>query len=338
MNHQCGWSFLNCILLARNSDWPKKSMMRSVPLLFTRCRISAIGYRTSTAVAAFRSLNCTARASSTVAGPKPGDTFAGVVVEQEPEFEGEMLGGNSSSTATIPTPRPFDISALTMGIQRRSRASDAGKVDHVFEAYMNFFEHVRFRNGWATPPFTRDDVSPIFREAADVTVRIRNFLDVKNPATKLRKADGEAQAFLHSEQALALFKNGENRKMIAAIVHATFRDAIGYVEGLNRATVDSYLAEIFEYQYNPRCHALHQVEWLRRTLIHDTSLLLDVEKHGQQASSTTDKIERTTSYYCPTEAEENKWRKVVGRLYDAMNEVQHMQDAAESNRQNANDK
>jgi hypothetical protein len=266
-----------------------------------------------------------------------------VIVPQEPEFEGEGVTTPSApstcATATTsfkpaaglsaPSPSVGVERALSMGIQRRSMSSDAHQVDRVFDAYMSFFDHIRFRNGWATPPFAKDDVRPLFREAAAVVVRIRNFLDSQNPSTKLRKADGEAQTFLHTEHALSMLQQRLDRKFVVQLIHATFRDAVGYVEGLTKGKVDEYLSEIFEYQYNPRVHALHQLDWLRTNLGSNSSLLLEVERTPPNANAAPiSPLERTTSYFCSTEAEEEKWRKVVGRLYDAMNEVQKMLDDA----------
>lgn len=256
-------------------------------------------------------------------------TTTAVVVPQEPEFEGEMNAPQQPPHQSLSTSTTFDPAKLSMGVQRRSMSSDARQVDHVFDAYMGFFEHIRFRNGWATPPFSRDTVSPLFREAAAVTVRIRNFLDTQDSSTKLRKADGEAQTFLHSKEAQEMVEQSSDRKFVIQLVHATFRDAVGYVEGLTKDKVDGFLAEIFEYQYNPRAHALHQLEWLRANLNHNSKILLSVERNAPSQSTHVHPLERTTSHFCPTDEEEEKWRKVVGRLYDAMNEVQRMLDDAE---------
>lgn len=263
----------------------------------------------------------------------PSVVLAGVVVPQDAEFEGEerplhstqpapsSVGISSKAGSTAGAPPYIDFRTLRMGVQRRSTAADAEKAEHVSEAFLSFFEHIRFRNGWAQPPFKKEDVAPLFREAADVVVRIRNFLDFNNPSTKLRKVDGDAQSFLHSSDALTLFEANtklSHRKFVVALVHASFRDAVGYVEGLTKDTVDAYLGEIFEYLYNPRAHALHQVAWLQRTLS-SKDMQLTVEEEGDRKVNS---LESTTSDYCPTEGEEESWRSIIGKLYDSMNKVQ----------------
>jgi len=131
---------------------------------------------------------------------------------------------------------------------------DAEKVN---AAYLLYFTHVRFRNGWAEPALLRSEVEGPFKEAAGYVLRIRRFLDAQHPSeTKLRMVDGAAQAYLHTPAAATDRKAGE-ATFVQRLVHATFRDATGYVEGLDEQTVDALFHRLQEHRFNPKVHFQH---------------------------------------------------------------------------------
>jgi len=109
----------------------------------------------------------------------------------------------------------------------------------VVRSYGTYWDHIRFRKGWATPAFQPRDVEKHFQESAEYVVRIRRHLDSVNPGMKMRMLDGTAQTYLQQvtkEDVLnkPLFVN--------RLVHHTMQDAKGYVEGLSRQTVEDMIS------------------------------------------------------------------------------------------------
>ena len=123
----------------------------------------------------------------------------------------------------------------------------------IFDAYCEYFNHIRFRNGWAKPAFSKAFVTPSFRDAAECVFLIRKFLDEMNAKSRkgegpsvLRMLDGNAQTFLHSPEATKKLSLGR-WPFAAAVVHETMKDSKGYVEGLDEPTVE-ILAEKYRTQ------------------------------------------------------------------------------------------
>lgn len=52
----------------------------------------------------------------------------------------------------------------------------------VREAYGDFWQHIKFRKGWAKPPFPQERADPFLREAAGLVVCIRSLLDRRSAA------------------------------------------------------------------------------------------------------------------------------------------------------------
>lgn len=114
--------------------------------------------------------------------------------------------------------------------------------DEILAAYSDFFDHISFRKGWKTPPFSKADSKSAFATAACVVARARvEILDVRDPGFKLRQVDGSARDWMHSPD-LGQVLQKDPRQFIAGLVHATFQDAKGYVEGLAESEVNGFLA------------------------------------------------------------------------------------------------
>ena len=67
----------------------------------------------------------------------------------------------------------------------------------------------------------------------------REVLDVRNPGFKMRQLEGSARDWLHGEAASQL--GSRSPEFVRGLVHATFRDNEGYVEGLSEQEVDEFL-------------------------------------------------------------------------------------------------
>ncbi len=267
-------------------------------------------------------------------GPPPPSGGA-VLVPSPPEFEGEedhsRVSGSPRSVPAVNSakvPPAANTTGNTLvaplmcvrktlaGVQGpASKVQDDAK--RIADAYNKYFDHIRFRNGWAEPQFTRHEVKDLFDEAAYIVARIRQYLDGKAKGeARLRQLDGEAQKFLHGESAAAMVKKNP-RSFVLGVVDATFRDAIGYVEGLNRATVVQLVAEINLYQYNPRVHALHVVarleDLLKRAPLPAETLLLSNEQTA---------LSENAFYVADGSPGEIKWRDSIKKLYAALEDVE----------------
>ena len=108
-------------------------------------------------------------------------------------------------------------------------------------AYEAFFDHISFRKGWKQPPFTREEAAQVFATAACIVARARvEILDVRDGGVKLRQIEGSARDWMHSPECGPLLQS-DPCLFLTGLVHATFKDAKGYVEGLKENEVDSFI-------------------------------------------------------------------------------------------------
>ena len=119
-------------------------------------------------------------------------------------------------------------------------SADEQQIDKIIDAYQAFWDHIRFRKGWAKPAFTYEDVEIPMGIAAEYVVRIRRELDKRNPGMKMRMVDGNAQTYLQN----ASKSDTEKETFVRDLVHASLKDATGYVENLTKETVDLMLSKM----------------------------------------------------------------------------------------------
>mmetsp|Transcript_24046 Transcript_24046/g.94725 ORF Transcript_24046/g.94725 Transcript_24046/m.94725 type:complete len:509 (-) Transcript_24046:898-2424(-) len=107
-------------------------------------------------------------------------------------------------------------------------------------AYKEFWDHEKFHQGLTTASVDLEVALPYLEVAAEIVVKIRAELDVKNPGLKDRLVGGSASEYLWGvcgdpEKAPKAF--------IRAVVHATLSDADGYVEDLTEQGIDDYIVK-----------------------------------------------------------------------------------------------
>lgn len=108
-------------------------------------------------------------------------------------------------------------------------------------SYDSFFDHISFRKGWKDPPFAKADAMTAFGAASIIAARARiEVLDPRTPGLVLRQVDGSARDWMHSPE-LATALQEDPAKFVHGLVHATFKDARGYVEGLEESEVDDFI-------------------------------------------------------------------------------------------------
>ncbi|KNH03962.1 BAG domain containing protein [Perkinsela sp. CCAP 1560/4] len=124
---------------------------------------------------------------------------------------------------------------------------DERKKEKIIDAYRAYWEHIRFRKGWAKPAFLYEDVRIPMDIAAEYVVQIRKILDKRSPGMKMRMIDGNAQQYLQG----ITEKDTRVETFIRDIVHSSLKDATGYVERLDKKLVDNFLAQIEISELSP---------------------------------------------------------------------------------------
>lgn len=263
-----------------------------------------------------------------------------LVLDAEPEFEGQAhphtpgkatIPSNKTTTAAATTAAP--VSRLPhgfippkravdpkVGLIRKLRSEDFDEIRRVYDAYCNYFNNIKFRNGWETPRFDREKCKENWTTAAEYVVRIRRILDERNPGQKLRMKDGAAQEFFFAPSTKQL-GDGTSFDFMIALVHATLRDAMGYVEGLTRAQVSDFVRVISEYRFNPKIHALHVLgevdAMLQHTVMRDNlpAAVMEAELNAEGAWT-----KRLDDFYvgAENEAADKEWRGAIKSLYEAL--------------------
>ena len=193
---------------------------------------------------------------------------------------------------------------------------DWDEISKVQDAYNSYFDHIRFRKGWAEPALNKGVAQKHFSEAAEYVVLIRKFLDSERPGDPvLRVRDGSAQSFLHSPEAAQVLKTPN--KFVSALVQETFKEATGYVEGMSRPQIDKFLEEMIEHRFNPQVHATH----LLRIASADMESL-KVRNHEVPDKPITD---RDNNYYVKSDSPEDElWRDVVEGFYKVYGKVEQL--------------
>lgn len=113
--------------------------------------------------------------------------------------------------------------------------SQIDSVEVIVDAYKGFWQHIRFRKGWATvrqvvcisnwsrqPFFSCKEVLPLLYEAAEIVFRIRNLFDSLQQKITLRQVEGNAKEYLFqlSEEKI---KPTDHPDFVKELVKATLK-------------------------------------------------------------------------------------------------------------------
>eukprot|EP01012_Entosiphon_sulcatum_P048311 TRINITY_DN667_c1_g3_i1.p1 TRINITY_DN667_c1_g3~~TRINITY_DN667_c1_g3_i1.p1 ORF type:complete len:653 (-),score=104.42 TRINITY_DN667_c1_g3_i1:9-1967(-) len=170
-----------------------------------------------------------------------------------------------TSTAVAPeTPTQHHVAA-SPPLSLKDRADILSLV----EAYGWFWRNLRFHPELAQRAFSKEEVEPLLTEAAEYVVRIRKELDERSPGVKLRLRDGSAQQFLWHQADMGADPASDPQVFVRHLVHATFKDANGYVEGLSEARVDELMigikeskaAKPFHQRYETHSNGERGIDW-----------------------------------------------------------------------------
>jgi len=133
------------------------------------------------------------------------------------------------------SPTQYSVPQAETSSELQARAKD------VIESYESFFDHIAFRKGWKQPPFAREEVRPAFQRAACIVARVRaEVLDSRNTGIKIRQVEGSARDWMHDAESVQLLRSSSDA-FVRGLVHATFKDANGYVEDLEEPQVDDFI-------------------------------------------------------------------------------------------------
>ena len=141
------------------------------------------------------------------------------------------------------SPEPTLDVDVSHGVAPPTAAERRAAAD-VASAYGDYFCHIRFARGWETAPFRREDAAPLFDTAALACALIRSRELGGERAFILRQTDGSARDWFHGD---APDPVAAPRQFVDGLVHATFQDGAGYVEGLDERRVDELLDEYVDW-------------------------------------------------------------------------------------------
>lgn len=159
-------------------------------------------------------------------------------------YEPANVAESSTQNSIAGEPLRIERAELEVHSLPHAHVSDSAshwqaKARDVAESYESFFDHIAFRKGWKQPPFTRDEVRPAFKRAACIVARARaEVLDVRNTDIKIRQVEGSARDWMHDAESVQLLRCDLDA-FVRGLVHATFKDANGYVENLEELQVSS---------------------------------------------------------------------------------------------------
>ena len=141
------------------------------------------------------------------------------------------------------SPEPTLDVDVSHGVAPPTAAERRAAAD-VASAYGDYFGHIRFARGWETAPFRREDAAPLFDTAALACALIRSRELGGERAFILRQTDGSARDWFHGD---APDPVAAPRQFVDGLVHATFQDGAGYVEGLDERRVDELLDDYVDW-------------------------------------------------------------------------------------------
>ena len=170
---------------------------------------------------------------STTEVPLSGDDDEVRAVHVQAAYEDAADGGDDAP-ATLATRAPPPL-LLGEGPAAPVSADERAQAAAIYDAYAGFFDHISFRKGWKRPPFPRRDADPLFRRVARVAAMARS-RDLRRAGFALRQPDGAARDWMHDAPSPADSPNA----FLRGLLHATFQDANGYVEGLDAVAVERF--------------------------------------------------------------------------------------------------
>ena len=138
-----------------------------------------------------------------------------------------MLSPPPATPAPPPPPPP-------PATERLSEAEMAAACE-IEACYLEFFNFLPFKRGWKQPPFPRARAAAHFRSASRVVALVRSRELAKG--FQLRSVDGAARDWMHSAGDVPM----STRAFRDGLVHETFKDGAGYVDGLSHARVAAYI-------------------------------------------------------------------------------------------------
>ena len=144
----------------------------------------------------------------------------------------------------------YSILLHTRAFMKSLTREETRKKQELIDAYSDFWNNIKFRKGWQKPLFQRDEVLHLLDRAAEIVIRKRSLLD-KDGEFKMRMVDGAAREYLWSvtEHPIVPADKAKEDKFVHDLVHATFKDANGYVEGLTEGEIDDFIIQV-EHEFN----------------------------------------------------------------------------------------
>lgn len=147
---------------------------------------------------------------------------------------GPSLPGSVESHPDEITPCPYDVFRLEPHLSDARTLLLQQKSQDLWAAYDGVFELMVVRKGWREVPFDRYGSRGPFNVAAEVVVLVRESLDLRRGGGfLLRQLEGSSMDFLWGwDKKRPLGELETDYEFTKGVISATFKDAHGYVEGL----------------------------------------------------------------------------------------------------------
>eukprot|EP01128_Nolandella_sp_AFSM9_P003189 TRINITY_DN1371_c1_g1_i1.p1 TRINITY_DN1371_c1_g1~~TRINITY_DN1371_c1_g1_i1.p1 ORF type:complete len:622 (+),score=194.71 TRINITY_DN1371_c1_g1_i1:169-2034(+) len=115
----------------------------------------------------------------------------------------------------------------------------------VLDAFVSFWDNQldRLQHEEEASTFSRNEVLHLLEVAAEIVVRLRTDLDAAHPTDKLRVRAGQAREYFWQSQQKHIHPRG--KQFLRGLVHASLSDNSGYVEGVNKAAIESMINTVF---------------------------------------------------------------------------------------------
>lgn len=152
----------------------------------------------------------------------------------QPQPPGPSLPGSVESHPDEITPCPYAVFRLEPHLSDARALLLQQKSQDLWAAYDGVFELMVVRKGWREVPFDRYGSRGPFNVAAEVVVLVRESLDLRRGGGfLLRQLEGSSMDFLWGwDKERPLGELETDYEFTKGVISATFKDAHGYVEGL----------------------------------------------------------------------------------------------------------
>lgn len=156
-------------------------------------------------------------------------------------------------------------------------AVQSAQMFDVTQSYVRFWNTVK-KTRWqhASLLSNSDHVEEYLSLAAEIVTRVRSRLDCEKPANPHRLKEGSAVEFLWL---LDYYPEDHPRKFTRGLVHATFSDSKGYLEGLSKSQLDHWIDQVFDWKDREEAERMASIAHDEEAVLEESSALYEAVCH-----------------------------------------------------------